>query len=164
MQPWKSRLKKKLESLGKDSPRISIVGIGQELRGDDIAGVLAVRTLLKADLPERIQVMDSGPIPETCSGPIKRFEPELIIFLDAAEMGEEPGVIQWLDAGQISGISVSSHTIPLKVLAGYLTEETGADVVFLGIQIDQIEFGTEAHPAVQENVAILVNELIELVI
>ncbi|MRR29117.1 hydrogenase 3 maturation endopeptidase HyCI, partial [bacterium] len=62
-----------------------MLGIGNELNGDDSAGNWVARKLgkrLKAQ--PNLLVMDCGTLPENASGPLRRFGPRLILLIDAA--------------------------------------------------------------------------------
>jgi hydrogenase 3 maturation protease len=116
-------------------PRVAVVGMGHDLRGDDAAGLSVARALQEALTGnERVLVVDAGPAPENQTGPLRHFEPDLVLFVDAAQMDEEPGVIRWLSWEEVDGISASTHTLPLGVLARYLVNELGCEVALLGIQ------------------------------
>lgn len=85
-------------------------------------------------------VLDCGSIPENATGPLRKFAPDLILLIDAAEMGESAGEIRWVDLDSIGGFSGSSHTLPLPVLAKYLKHEIGCRVELLGIQPLTLEY------------------------
>lgn len=132
-------------------PRACLVGIGSDLRGDDSAGLMVARALLNderfASAPHLL-IMDGGPAPENHTGKIRAFQPELVLFIDAAQMDELPGTIQRIPLDAIDGMSASSHSLPLSMLAHYLTSEIGCQVIVLGIQPQQNEINTELSPPV----------------
>lgn len=132
-------------------PRTCFVGVGSELRGDDSAGVQVSRTL-RARLAgnEHVLVLDGGSAPENLTGKMRKFHPELVLFVDAAHLDETPGTIGWIPVEAIDGMSASSHSLPLSLLAHYLTEELECRVVVLGIQPGQNEVGEVLSPAVEE--------------
>ena len=141
-------------------PRTCIVGVGSDLRGDDTAGVKVSRSLrrsLRRSLSERVPVeddsrllvLDGGPAPENLTGALRSFQPELVVFVDAAHMEESPGTIQWIPLEVIDGMSASTHSLPLSMLAHYLTLELGCDVAVLGIQPGQNEFSSQTSPPVR---------------
>jgi hydrogenase maturation protease HycI len=135
------------------------VGVGNELNGDDAAGnQVAARLKGLAGLPAHFIPIDAGSIPENASGVLRRFQPDLVIFVDAAVFGGQPGEIRWLDAEKIGGMSASSHTLPLPVLGGYLTTELGCQVEYLGIQPEQLQFDTSLSVPVSQ----AVSELVEI--
>jgi hydrogenase 3 maturation protease len=123
--------------------------MGQELRGDDAAGVLVANHLaiLLANRPDML-VINAGPAPENFTGPLRRFNPALVVLIDAAQMGGESGEISWLEADQLDGFAGSTHTLPPNVLASYLAAETGCQVALIGIQAGDMELGARPSPAV----------------
>ncbi len=150
---WQSLLRRALEHLNKaERPaRVAVVGIGHELHGDDAVGVALAR-MLKMRVPERegLLVVEAGPMPENSSGTLRRFGPDLVLLVDAAQMGAEPGTVRWLAWQIAGGNSVSTHTLPLTLFARYLTAELGCEVALIGIQPADLAFGAALSPAVRE--------------
>lgn len=118
-----------------------MLGVGNELNGDDAAGVAVVRRL-RMRLPPRPQVLllEGGAAPENFTGVLRRFAPHWVVLVDAAQMGEAPGWILWLDWRDAEGLSASTHTLPPTVLAEFLIHEISCGVGLLGIQPRQIDF------------------------
>ena len=79
-------------------------------------------------------MLEAGPVPENFTGPLRRFQPELVLLVDAALMGEAPGALRHLDWKEAAGFSSSSHTLPLETFASYLVGELGCEVQLLGVQ------------------------------
>ncbi len=111
------------------------MGVGHPLNGDDAAGIAIARALIEA-LPahDRVRVLEAGSAPENQTGPLRAFGPDLVVFIDAAQMDAEPGAVRWLDWRDTSGLSASTHTLPPYVLAKFLVAELGCEVALLGIQ------------------------------
>jgi hydrogenase 3 maturation protease len=132
-------------ALGKAKPplRVAILGVGQELKGDDAAGMLLVRGMAKR-LPrcENLLFVEAGPTPENFTGLLRKFRPGLVVLADIAWMDEEPGAARWLSPQEATGVSAFTHTLPLSVVADYLTDEIGCEVRILAIQPVQVEFAT----------------------
>ena len=103
--------------------------------------------------------------PENVTGEIRRALPSHVIFVDAAEFGAPPGTVRLVDSVEIGGMSSSTHTLPLAVIADYLKQELGCRVLFLGLQPKGVEFGEglseEVAAAVTETVATLAQALRE---
>lgn len=130
--------------------RTCLVGIGSDLRGDDSAGLVVARALLdderRRNAPN-ILILEGGPAPENHTSKIRAFQPELVLFVDAAQMDELPGTIGWIPLDTIDGMSASTHSMPLSILASYITLEFGCEVAVLGIQPGQNAIGAElTHP------------------
>ena len=161
---WQNCLTKKLRSLSQPdrSTRVAIVGIGNELRGDDAAGVMVARALqlaVEADRDPPLFIIDAGTAPENFTGPLRRFEPDLVLLIDAAQMNEAPGSIRWIDWQDTSGLSASTHTLPPYLLAQYLVSELNCDVALIGIQPQGNEFSASLSLEVQRAVDEIVRTL-----
>jgi len=85
--------------------------------------------------------LEGGPAPENITATLRSFHPDLVIFLDAAHMGEPPGTILWVELETIDGMSASSHSLPLSILAEFIELELNCPVLVLGIQPAQNEVG-----------------------
>ncbi len=153
---WQEDFSQTLSQLQQNNhlPRIAVVGIGHELRGDDAAGVVLARTLQElVPRDDRLLVVDAGPVPENVGGLLRRFAPDIVLFVDAAQIGEEAGAVQWLAWEDITGLSASTHTLPLHVLAAYLRDELGCEVALLGIQPADTTFAMSLSPDVSRSIA-----------
>ncbi len=133
------------------SSRLAIVGIGNELNGDDALGPLVVKALKKRQKQGSDQspvlLIDAGPSPESFSGQLRQFHPGLVILVDAARMGEAPGEIRWLPWEDAQGLSASTHTLPLAMFSSYLIQEIGCQVALLGVEPLQLDLGDKlSHP------------------
>ena len=136
------------------------MGVGNELNGDDAAGNhVATQLMGLSDLPAFFLPINAGSIPENASGVLRRFHPDLVILVDAADFNGQPGEIQWLDAERIGGMSASSHTLPLPVLGEYLESELNCVVEYLGIQPRQLEYFQEMTAEVNMAVNEVVTEM-----
>lgn len=162
------------------------MGVGQELRGDDAAGVLVIRRLIElTSASARINfansrtqteqtesrpreeplLFEAGPLPESAAGPLRRYQPDWVVLIDAADMGEAAGAIRWLDPLQVEDFSGSTHAVPLGGFANYLSSELGCKVAVLGIQSKSLEFDSpvsdEVRRAIEEITTFLIRESAE---
>lgn len=141
-------------------PRLVIVGVGQPMRGDDGAGVavaLELQNILGQS--QSLLIINGGHAPENCLGPISRFQPDIILFIDAVRGFGSPGAVYWLTSSEAEESGGSTHTISLKLLGDYLELETGAKSSILGIQPYDLAFGEGLSAPVADSV----NQLIELI-
>ncbi|MBI5298614.1 MAG: hydrogenase 3 maturation endopeptidase HyCI [Chloroflexi bacterium] len=138
-------------------PRTCLVGVGNDLRGDDSAGLAAVREIIARGLTSDLFLpLEGGPAPENITATLRKFQPEQVIFLDAAHMDEPPGAIRWIELNTIDGMSASSHSLPLSILAEFIELEMGCTVRVLGIQPEQNEVGETLSEPVRRAVAEIV--------
>lgn len=150
------------QSPPRQSRRVAIVGVGSCLRSDDAAGLEIAERLAASQLPDVLVVLGDT-APENVTGEVRRFQPTHVLFVDAADVGGPPGSIRMFQSSEIEGMTSSTHTLPLHVIADYLTRETGCRVLFLGVQPKSIAFGgaisDEVAAAIHEAVALLCDAL-----
>lgn len=138
------------------------MGVGNELNADDGAGVLVARQL-RAVWPERgnVLVVEAGPAPENFTGPLRRFGPDLVLIIDAAQMDEPPGSVRWIEWVAVGGVSASTHRLPPTRVASFLMSELGCQVVLLGIQVGDVTFDRPVTMEVRAAVERVVEELVK---
>jgi len=119
----------------KNTSRLAIVGIGDELIPPDRLGMFAAREIEQQHLPG-VKVFLAGTVPESSTGPLRRYQPEHVVFLDAADMGAQPGTIAVIEPEGIRADLISTHVLPLTVVMDYVERESGTGVTLLGIQPD----------------------------
>jgi hydrogenase 3 maturation protease len=143
-------------------PRVAVVGIGHPFRSDDAAGLRVVHALAPREWSPNLLICDAGPAPENTTGELRAFAPDLIIFIDAAEMSQQAGTVQWVAGEGIDGMSASTHSLPLSVLTRYLTLELNCRVVLLGIQPGSNEVGEMMSAPVSQAVEQVTNDLFDV--
>ncbi|MBI5124616.1 MAG: hydrogenase maturation protease [Planctomycetes bacterium] len=93
-------------------PPIAIIGIGNPLLGDDGVGVEVIKEMERLTLPSHVRLYDGGVGGLSLVGLIDGHREA--IFVDALEMGLEPGSIRQLDVewrrDRPSGLSFSFRT------------------------------------------------------
>ena len=159
---WLASLQEALKNLQpSDRPiRIAVVGVGNELNGDDMAGIVLARQLSQlAEGKDNLLVVDAGPAPENISGYLRRFGPDLVVMVDAAQMSEPPGAVGWLRWQDTAGLSASTHTLPLHMFATYLTAELGCEMALIGIQPAHNAVDGPLSPEVGEAIRATIEEL-----
>ena len=138
-------------------PKIAVVGIGHELRGDDAAGVLVVRGLTER---ANLLLIDGGPAPENYTGALRRFQPDIVLLIDAAQMNLAAGAIRAVGLDSTDEFSASTHTAPLTLMAHFIREEIGSEVFLIGIQPKNTAFGAPISPEVELAVENVVQALL----
>lgn len=138
-----------------------VVGVGSEMRGDDAAGIEVLRGLRRGLKSSNILLLEGGVAPENFTSQIRRFGPSHIIFVDATDFSAKPGEIVIAEPEAIIGHSISTHMMPLSILANYLREQTGAKIALLGIQPRQASVGAKMSDPVRDSVGKVVEILLE---
>jgi hydrogenase 3 maturation protease len=161
---WKKQLSQMLSQLfpatNLKALRVVLLGIGNELQGDDAAGLLVIRALTaRLGSSPTVLTLEGGVAPENFTGKIRKFKPDLVLFVDAADLGADAGSVEWVRLDQIDGFSASSHILPLSVLAKFIIADTGCEVGVLGIQPQSLELGEDVSEPVQKAINSLADDL-----
>ncbi|KPL14897.1 MAG: hypothetical protein AMJ93_17120 [Anaerolineae bacterium SM23_84] len=102
--------------------RVVIVGIGSQLQGDDAAGARVAQQLL-GRTPGNVLPLVCWTVPESYAEPIR------------------PGACRLVSAEDVLGLALSTHPMPLRLLAKYLRKTTDAEIALLALQPKQTELG-----------------------
>ena len=116
------------------SPRVAVVGIGHEFRGDDAIGVHVARELSRAPVGPDWLVVEAGPLPENATALLRRFGPDLVVLVDAVRMAEPVGSVRWFEEWTSEATGAATHGLPLDLFAAYVRTELGSTVGLLGMQ------------------------------
>lgn len=161
---WSDQLRQTLRRLPTDRPpRVAILGVGHELNGDDGAGLAVARALAEHLAgQDRLLVIEAGPAPENQTGRLRAFGPDLVLIVDAAQMGAAPGAVCLVPWQATAGLSASTHTLPLHMLGRFLTLDLGCEVALLGLQPFQNRVDAPLSDAMRAVVAQVVDGLAAL--
>jgi len=147
--------------------RVTVLGVGQELLADDGVGILVLKELQRlcdgsggglGPVADRVQFVAGGVAPENHTGQIRRFGPTHVVIIDAADFETEPGTTRVIGVDDIRGVTFSTHMLPLTIFARFITESIGADVVVVGVQPQNVDFG-DPTPAVRAAAAALARDM-----
>jgi len=150
-----------------------VLGIGNRLGGDDAAGTCVVDMLNpalralssgrhrdKALFPTEIMAIDAGTVPESFTSVIRQHRPDLLILVDAADMGLPPGSLRIIAPEKISVLSFSTHHMPLSMFISYIKEFCGK-ILCVGVQPEQTETGRRISKGVGKSVKRLAESILE---
>ena len=129
------------------TPRSVIVCVGNEMCGDDGAGV-AVAQHLADHVPWR--VFDTQSVPESFLMKIVECKPDAVVLVDALDFGAPPGSVELFEADRIGGQGPSTHgPAPLAFLELLAMFHPCRQAV-LGIQPRQVDFGQPMSKCVRD--------------
>jgi hydrogenase maturation protease len=136
-----------------DEVDIAVIGIGNILMTDDGVGVHALNALAERYLfPPQVQLIDGG----TMGLDLLPFVEgkKRVLFIDAANLEKDPGVIGELNNGEIpeffsTKLSVHQIALPDMLAAGRFLGTLPGTLCLVGIQPGNTESGYGLTPAVQ---------------
>lgn len=136
-----------LEIKSKIRGKVTLVGIGNPLRGDDGFGPALIQELRgKVTWP----LFDCETAPENYITPILNTNPDTIVFLDAADLGKTPGQIGVYSISEVSGIGFSTHTASLKLVSElFIASNSNLNILIIAIQYRDSSFGSNLSEEVK---------------
>jgi len=132
----------------------TLIGVGNPLGRDDGVGVYVAQALAGVS---GWRTIPAGLALENALGLVERERPELLVIVDAADMGLPPGSFRRLPLAQADGMLGSSHALPLGLLAGII-QRAVREVVLVGVQPADLSLGEGLSPEVKKGA----DELISL--
>lgn len=109
-----------------------IITVGNPLRSDDGVGPY-VAGRFEAVSPKTV-LLDAGDKPENVLDRAIEIKPAKVIIIDAADFGGRAGEARVIPEELIPQAALSTHAFPLPIISRVLAQDTGAQVVFLGVQ------------------------------
>lgn len=137
----------------KEHKKIVILGIGNEIKGDDALGsIISQKTSKLFDKNENIVVFDGGTVPENYTGLIRKENPTHIILVDAVDMKKEPGHIRVVEKEEIANYNISTHAMPISFLIKYLETTVNAQIILVGVQPKNMELAEGISKEVEKSI------------
>ncbi len=159
---WSSELNKFL----KNKTRLLILGVGNMQKGDDATGALCAERIgrqLRKKRRAGVMVINAGEVPENYTGVIRKFKPTHMVIVDTCYSGKKAGTISIIDPYLISNGDVSTHRMPLSMLARFLEETIGGKAMIIGIEPKIMDLNAPLSPAVSRAVEALGGALERLI-
>ena len=145
----------KSEGVSEKKPRLLLIGVGNQYRKDDAAGLIVVRSL-KNQAPAFLEIIEESG--EGASLMERWREVDGVIMVDAVSSGATPGTIHRLDACRQSiptdFFSYSTHAFSVAeaVEMARVLDQLPPRMIIYGIEGESFEFGTGLSPALESAV------------
>lgn len=137
-----------------------LLGIGNELNGDDGIGCFIARKFRQKDWLS----FDCSTVPENYLGKVIENKPELLVIVDAAQMGLNAGEIRIIKKEDAASSFASTHTLALREFIS-AAEKYAKRILLIGIQPKQTGqfcgLSKEATKAMRKLIDILKEEKFE---
>lgn len=132
----------------------ALLGIGNRLAQDDGVGPWVAQRMGMLGW----DAYQAGPTPENIVGKIIERAPDILVVVDAAELGLPPGSLRRLPWRAVPSMLSSTHGLPLPFLLS-LIQQGVEELVLIGIQPELIQPGegltSKVRAAADELVEIL---------
>jgi len=137
------------EELGKllsqKDKKILFVGIGNILRKDDGAGVYISSGIKES---ESVSSLTAEVSIENYIGKINMINPDVLVLVDAVDMGSKPGTYKLLEISQTEDTTFNTHNISVRRISDFFK----MPAYLLGIQPESIDFGEKMSYLVKNSV------------
>lgn len=140
------------------SAAVVVIGVGNELRGDDAAGLLTVRAVDGTALPSAVQIVESDGEAARLLGQWSGADTAIVV--DAVRTGAPPGTVlrvdvesdtalpsRWSGAGGTHALGIAD-AVALGRAVGAMPDR----LVVIGIEVASTETGSPPGPAVRQAV------------
>ena len=138
--------------------KIVIVGIGNPLRGDDAFGPALIERLRGK---RGIVCIDAGSSPENYTGKIVQENPDVLLLVDAVDLGRQPGEYEILEKDAIIKSGFTTHDMSPRMCIEYLESQTTAPIYMLGIQPHNISLGEGLSDQVEKSLEEIIKFIME---
>ena len=115
--------------MGKKKKTNVLLGVGNELNGDDGIGCFVAENLSS----ENWLGVNAGTVPENFAGIVKREKPAVLVIVDAADLGLRAGEFRRLGKGQANSAFYSTHSLPISEFISQV-EDFVQEIVLIGVQ------------------------------
>lgn len=143
-------LNRELQEKIKKARKTAILGVGSVLRSDDGVGMYIIEQLEQRLKKDQLILLAGSTAPENFTGVIKEFAPDMLIVIDAAQLGLPVGEIRIIDSDEIEGMTFSTHMLPLSIMFKYLLMEIDCEILCIGIQPQNTDQGFGLCNGVQQ--------------
>jgi len=120
--------------LSQRDKKILFVGTGNLLRKDDGAGAYISSGIKGSGAVSSLTVEVSI---ENYIGKINRINPDILVIIDALDMGAAPGDYRLLNINEAEDMTFNTHNISVRRVSDFFK----MPVYLLGIQPESIDFG-----------------------
>lgn len=136
-----------------------ILGIGNELLGDEGVGVHAARLLRKENLSKQIKIVEVGTAILDALPDLEQAD--RVIILDAMKDDQPPGTVYKISLDHCSGASciASMHGFDIFRVMALAGRSTPPPVMVFGVEPQKIDWSLELSTSVTESMPYLLDAL-----
>lgn len=140
-----------------------VLGVGNILLKDEGVGVRVIQKLEEEEVPSHVKLVDGATLGLNL---LPLFEEaEKVVIVDCVRGGKNPGAVYKFGLEgvkqKVKGVSLSLHDIDLTDVMNLVKALGGnsPQIVILGVEPKEIEWGMELSPAVQKAIPKVIEEV-----
>ena len=144
-------------------PKVVVIGVGNLLLKDEGIGIHTINALQEVNIPHSVKIIDGGTSPDLIA--YSKAGDKLII-IDAVKAGSRPGTIYRFQPHDLTSEAkrvISAHELGveqgLKMLS--LIGNEPAEIVIIGVEPKEIDWGTELSAELQQKIPEIVNVVLK---
>ncbi len=134
-----------------------LLGMGSVVRKDDGVGVYVID--LAKDRLHGWVLINGETVPENYTSYLKRESPDILVIVDAADMGLPAGSIRRIQSASIDNLFLTTHTMSIGFMIEYLKPYVDR-IIMIGIQPEDTSIGEGVSDSVK-HAALRLIEIIE---
>jgi hydrogenase 3 maturation protease len=139
--------------------RVLILGIGNSLKADDGVGPYICS---KISSKVSVMVINAGVALENFTGLMTRYDPEVMLFLDVIDTGDEPGTLCLIPLEETQSFALSTHSLSPHLVVNNVSQDSRRCGYIVGIQPKNLTLGEPISDEVAHQADKLADELIEI--
>ena len=137
--------------------KLLFVGLGNEICGDDSAGLVLLKMLEKRKEFGDSHFISAGTTPENHIQEMISTEAKAVVFIDAVRMNKKPGTIEIIDRDKISKHNFSTHSYSVTLIESFLSANGFRSFYYLGIEPLTTKIGEPISGIINESLVMFFN-------
>lgn len=134
------RLRRLLAQVRRHGLRLLVLGIGNEMLGDDAVGNVLAQDIASLQ-SERLLSVPVGVAMENAAHLVRRHRADVVILIDAAQ-ATGSAVWRFVPPSRLDSFCHSTHSVPLSLLVSvWKAEDPDLEVHFIGVRPRSSGFG-----------------------
>src|SRR4030042_350060 len=138
--------------------KILFVGLGNEYRGDDGAGLVILNRIIRTSKFSKSVHINAGRNPENYLHDMLNCKVNVIVFIDSAFTGKNPGQISLLESSEIDKLKISTHSYSIKLIEEYLSAHCKIKFIYLIIEPETTGFIKQISDSVNRGIELFFKE------
>ncbi|RPI03282.1 MAG: hydrogenase maturation protease [Calditrichaeota bacterium] len=130
------------KTISHTADKIVFVGLGNQARGDDAAGLMFLTELQKRSEYRKSVFINAGANPENYLEAILQSHPKLVVFIDAVDGIDSTAEMGWIEPADLDNARISTHAFNIALIEQYLKSCQRLEVKYFGLRSTDRKIGS----------------------